>query len=177
LVGRENQLSSPRYLPLPEPVITPGENPAPGMNHSVVTTTTGIHGTMTGPLQQGVSMPLLILLAAASLLIIALLILSIASTRMPQGSTMFKISVSKEDDLRIQYSYTGVKEILWRTLRKLRSIHGCGTCTPRELARLRISMVLKRFSEVYEDVVYGDQHRDDALEVVRLIEEGGGSSG
>ncbi|ADV64935.1 hypothetical protein Desmu_0627 [Desulfurococcus mucosus DSM 2162] len=86
---------------------------------------------------------------------------------------MFRVSYAQRQDLRLAYHYTGVKEILWRILKRLREKYGCTTCTPRELARLRMSGILKRFAEVYEDVVYGAMDREDALDAARLTEEAG----
>lgn len=166
-------MSTPRYLPLPESIPVGGETPVQGGNASMHTTSIVGQGASLSYMQlPSIVIPLLI---AASVLIILLLALSYSSARVPSGSRVFRVSLGGEQPLRVNYSYSGIREVLWRILRRLRGMYGCNYCTPRELARLRIQRLLEWFAEVYDDVVYGALERSDATDVVRLIEGEAGS--
>ncbi|MEM0027563.1 MAG: hypothetical protein QXT53_06770 [Ignisphaera sp.] len=69
-----------------------------------------------------------------------------------------------EEMCKIEYSYYGLKRILRNYFVNFRNRIRCPYCTPREtLSKLSF---LKRFVDVYEDVVYGDKQRADVETVI-----------
>lgn len=70
----------------------------------------------------------------------------------------------RERGIKVEYSYHGIKRILRDYFVKFRNRIRCPYCTPRET--LNKLIFLKKFVEVYEDVVYGDKQRVDAENVI-----------
>ncbi|MEL9940387.1 MAG: hypothetical protein QW348_06525 [Ignisphaera sp.] len=70
----------------------------------------------------------------------------------------------RERGIKVEYSYHGIKRILRDYFVKFRNRIRCPYCTPRET--LNKLIFLKKFVEVYEDVVYGDKQRLDAENVI-----------
>ena len=70
----------------------------------------------------------------------------------------------RERGIKVEYSYHGLKKILRDYFVKFRNRIRCPYCTPRET--LNKLIFLKKFVEVYEDVVYGDKQRVDVENVI-----------
>ncbi len=74
-----------------------------------------------------------------------------------------------EQELCVNYVYSGVRTILRRAYLELRKAFKCPRCTPRELAQLSRIPAIARFAEVYEDVVYGAKSRQDVNDVLKEV--------
>ncbi|MEM0001039.1 MAG: hypothetical protein QXP03_06300 [Desulfurococcaceae archaeon] len=65
------------------------------------------------------------------------------------------------------YQYAGLKRVLRDVFLKVRKKLNAGNKTPREMAGM--DRKLEKFAEMYEDVVYGDKERGEALSVVNAV--------
>jgi hypothetical protein len=116
----------------------------------------------------------LVLIVSAFLLVLVMVFLYIRSSYRAHETLSVTLDRREPHELfpTVNYVYKGVKSILRKYLTLLRSRVGCSICTPREVSH-RLGF-LKKFVEVYEDVVYGDKQRldiDEALQEVRRGEE------
>lgn len=68
---------------------------------------------------------------------------------------------------RALYYYTGLKRAFRDVFLKIKKKLDAGNKTPRETASL--DRKLEKFVEMYEDVVYGDKERSEALSVINAV--------
>lgn len=112
---------------------------------------------------------LLLALGLALIIFIAILYIRSWYREEPNISILLGEKELYEQRITVVYAYRGLKKILREYFIRFRNKVGCSNCTPREtLGKLGF---LKRFVEVYEDVVYGDKQRGDVESVIDEVKK------
>lgn len=77
------------------------------------------------------------------------------------------IDYSEKHFEKAMYYYTGLKRVFRDVFLKVKKKLNVGNKTPRETAS--VDSKLEKFAEMYEDVVYGDKERSEALSVINAV--------